>query len=142
MSEPPGAAPAEGPVRGLRVSGTSWRDRPDGLTPCVLRIDPPDGARGVFRDAPVVASFSRPADARTISPETFLVLDEEGTVPGGVWTSLDGRVAVWTPGRLLSAGALHCVRLAGLRDRQGRALSVHESAFVAGGLALEDLPPE
>lgn len=142
MSDPPGAAPIEGVARGLRVPGTSWRDRPDGLTPCVLRIDPPDGARGVFRDAPVVASFSRPADPRTISPETFLVLDEDGSVPGGVWTSLDGRVAVWTPARLLSAGALHCVRLAGLRDRQGRALSVHESAFVPGDLALGDLPPE
>jgi hypothetical protein len=139
MSEPPGAASAEGLARGLRGPGTSWRDRPDGLTPCVLRIEPPDGARGVFRDAPVVACFSRPADPRTVTPATFVVLDEQGGVPGGVWTSLDGRVAVWTPARLLTAGVLHCVRVAGLLDRQGRAFSVHESAFVPGDLALGDL---
>lgn len=107
-----------------------------------MHVDPPDGARGVFRDAPVVASFSRPADPRTISPETFVVMDEHGGVPGGIWTSLDGRVAVWTPARLLAAGALHCVRLAGLRDQQGCAITVHESAFVPGNLALGDLAPD
>lgn len=107
----------------------------------MLRVDPPDGARGVFRDAPVVACLSRPADTRTVSPETFVVMDDEGAVPGGVWTSLDGRVVVWTPGRLLSAGKLHCVRLAGVRDVHGRDLRVHESAFVPGNFSLNDLSP-
>jgi hypothetical protein len=139
MSDASSAAPAEAVARGLRAPGTAWGGAPDGATPRVLRVDPPDGARGVFRDAPVVASFSRPADPRTVSPETFLVVDDQGGVPGGVWTSLDGRVAVWTPARLLSAGRLHCVRLAGLRDVQGRPMSVHESAFVPGFLALGDL---
>lgn len=125
----------------LRVPGTLWGDAPDRAGGRVLRVDPPDGARGVFRDAPVVASLSRPADTRTVSPETFVVMDDEGAVPGGVWTSLDGRVVVWTPVRLLSAGKLHCVRLAGLRDVQGRDMSVHESAFVPGDLSLNDLSP-
>ena len=141
MSEPPGAAPADGPARGLRVAGTTWRDLPDGLTPRVLRIEPPNGARGVFRDAPVVACLSRAVDPRTVSPETFLVIDEDGRVSGGVWTSLDGRLVVWTPARLLMAGKLHSVRLAGLRDVRGRDLSVHESVFVPGDLALGDLVP-
>jgi hypothetical protein len=138
----PFTPPGEGAVRGgLRVPGTVWFDAPDRAGARVLRVDPPDGARGVFRDAPVVACLSRPADTRTVSPETFVVMDEAGAVPGGVWTSLDGRIVVWTPGRLLSAGKLHCVRLAGLRDVHGRDMRVHESAFVPGDLSLNDLSP-
>jgi len=137
MSEPPPAA--EGRAR--RAPGMGWRDLPDGTCARVLRIDPPDGASGVFHDTPIVATFSRPADPRTVSVDTFAVLDDEGAVPGAVWTSADGRVAVWTPGRLLAGGRLHCVRLAGLRDVRGHELSVHESAFVPGGLAFDDLGP-
>jgi len=125
----------------LRIPGTVGGVTPDRAGAGVLRVDPPDGARGVFRDAPVVACLSRPADTRTVSPETFVVMDDEGAVPGGVWTSLDGRVVVWTPIRLLSAGKLHCVRVAGLRDVHGRDMRVHESAFVPGDLSLNDLSP-
>ena len=138
MSDP-ASAPAEG--RGLRAPGKTWRDVPEGVTPHVLHLDPPDGARGVFRDTPIVASFSRAADPRSVSGDTFVVRDEDGPVPGGVWTSLDGRVAVWTPARLLVPGARHCVRLAGLRDGRGRDLAAYESAFVPGDLALGDLGP-
>lgn len=142
MNDPPGALPAGSVARSLRVPGTTGSGAADSRGGRVLHVDPPDGARGVFRDAPVVASFSRPTDPHTVSPATFLVLDEQGDVPGGVWTSLDGRVAVWTPARLLTAGTLHCVRLAGLRDRHGRELSVYESMFVPGDLALGDLAPD
>jgi hypothetical protein len=141
MSEPPGASVPDGIGRALRVSAAAWRGTGDEFTLRVQHIDPPDRARGVFRDAPVVARLSRPADPLTVSLETFLVMDEHGPVPGGIWTSLDGRVAVWTPARLLAAGMLHCVRLAGVRDRHGRELAVHESAFEPGDLALGDLGP-
>lgn len=137
MSDPTAAA-AEG--RGLRAPGKSWRDVPEGVTH-VLHLDPPDGAGGVFRDTPIVASFSRPADPRSVSGDTFVVRDEDGPVPGALWTSLDGRVAVWTPSRRLVPGARHSVRLAGLRDNRGRDLAVYESAFVPGDLALGDLGP-
>ena len=141
MSAPRGAATPGGVGQSLRAPGTVWRGAPDEAGLRVRHLDPPDGARGVFRDAPVVARFSRPADPSTLSPQTFLVIDEHGPVPGGVWASLDGRVAVWTPARLLSAGTLHCVRLAGIRDLYGRELAVHESAFEPGDLALGDLGP-
>jgi hypothetical protein len=141
MNEPPGAAVPDGIGRGLRVPAAAWRGAGDEFALRVQHIDPPDGARGVFRDAPVVARLSRAADPLTVSRETFLILDEHGPVPGGVWTSLDGRVAVWTPARLLSAGTLHWVRLAGVRDLHGRELAVHESAFEPGDLALGDLGP-
>ncbi len=142
MSEPAARlSTADASARGLRVPGTVWPAVPDGFASCVVRVDPPDGARGVFRDAPVIACFSRPVDRHSVSPDTFLVLDEEGDVPGDVWTSLDGRVAVWTPSRLFAPARVHCVRLAGVRDFKGRDLSVHESAFVPGLLALGDLGP-
>ena len=140
MSAPGPPVPDTG-SRGLRIPATAAGGGPPRPPSRVLRIDPPDGAKGVFRDAPVVACFSHPADGNTVSAETFVVLDEQGAVPGGVWTSLDGRIAVWTPRRLLSAGKLHCVRLAGLRDRHGRDLPVHESAFVPCEVSLSDLLP-
>jgi hypothetical protein len=139
MSDQAAAPPSEG--RALRAPGKSWRDVPEGVPPCVLRVDPPDAACGVFRDAPIVVCFSRPADPRTVSGETFLVDDEDGPVPGSVWTSLDGRVAVWTPSRPLAPGVRHTLRLRGLRDNRGRDLVVHESGFVPGHLALGDLGP-
>jgi hypothetical protein len=134
------ASPAGG--RRLRTSGTVWGDAPEDEQARVVHIEPPDGARGVFRDTPVVASFSRPADGGTISLETFVVLDDDGPVAGTVWTSVDGRVAVWTPARLLTAGMLHRVRLGPLADAQGRAVRLHESTFVPGHLALGDLAPD
>jgi hypothetical protein len=140
MSAAPGTPFPDSAPRGLRVSAMAAGGGE--RTPSrVLRVDPPDGARGVFRDAVVVACLSHGADASTVSPETFLVFDEQGAVPGGVWTTLDGRIAVWTPRRLLSAGKLHCVRLAGLRDRHGRDIPVHESAFVPCEVSLKDLLP-
>ena len=141
MSEPPGAALPEGIGRVLRMPATAGRGLGEESTLRVQHIDPPEGARGVFRDSPVVARVSRSLDPVTVTTETFLVMDEHGVVPGGVWTSLDGRVAVWTPARLLSAGRLHCVRMAGMRDRHGRELIVHESGFEPGDLALGDLGP-
>jgi Big-like domain-containing protein len=137
----PGRLSAPEAARALRTPGTLWPAVPEGFASSVLRVDPAEGARGVFRDAPVVACFSRPADRRTVSTDTFLVVDEEGVVPGEVWTSLDGRVAVWTPSGLLAPGRVHCVRLAGIRDYRGRDVRVHESAFVPGLLARSDLGP-
>ena len=141
MSEPPAVA-AQGAARRLRTSGTVWGGTPEDEEARIVHIEPPDGARGVFRDTPVVASFSRPADAGTITLETFVVLDDDGPVPGSVWTSLDGRVAVWTPSRLLTAGMLHRARVGPLRDAQRRAVRLHESTFVPGHLALGDLAPD
>jgi len=141
VSEPPAAA-AHGGARRLRMSGTVCGGPPEGEEARVVHIEPPDGARGVFRDTPVVASFSRPVDPATITLDTFVVLDDDGPVAGSVWTSLDGRVVVWTPARRLTAGMLHRVRLGPLRDVPGRAIRLHESTFVPGHLALGDLAPD
>ena len=88
MSEPPGAAMPEGIGRVLRMPAT-WRGTGEEFTLRVQHLDPPDRARGVFRDSPVVARLSRPVDPVTVSPETFLVMDEHGVVPGGVCFSFE-----------------------------------------------------
>ncbi len=109
--------------------------------PRVLRLDPPDGARGVFRDASVVAVLSRPVEVPFVGAAAFTVCDRDGPVPGQVLASPDGRVLVWRPERLLSAGVEHLVRVAGLRDTGGRELVAHESAFVPCDVSASDLSP-
>ena len=55
--------------------GGSLRDRrPEG--PCeMVRVDPANGAVGVFRDAQVMVAFSRPLDPATLSARSFRVED-------------------------------------------------------------------
>ena len=141
MSALPIASLSDSGGRSLRVPATAAGGGGDRGPVRVLRVDPPDGTRGVFRDTRVVCCLSRPVDTRTVSVETFIVSDESGVVPGGVWTSLDGRIAVWTPGRLLTAGKVHSVRLARVRDLSGRDVDVHESTFVPCDVSLDDLGP-
>jgi len=105
----------------------------------VVRVDPGDGATGVFRDVPVVLRLSHPADVQTLSLETLRVEDEEGPVPGRPRVSPDGYVVIWSPDRLLAPGVRHRVWVAGLRDARGRELEPHESGFVPGELAWNDV---
>lgn len=105
----------------------------------VVRVDPHDGATGVFRDTPVVASLSHPLQPSSVTAESFAVEDEAGAVPGRAALSPDGRCLIWRGDRLLLAGVAHRVRLAGLRDTRGRALDPHHSRFVPCALTLGDL---
>ncbi len=138
----PAAAPV-GPVtvarQGLR-SNSAWFGGPSDETPTrVVRIDPGDGATGVFKDTPVVARLSQPGDPSSLSPRTFHVLDEAGEVPAQLRMSLDGSVVIWQAGRLLEAGVLHSVACSGLKDRRGRQVSPHLSRFLVCDLARTDL---
>lgn len=105
----------------------------------MVRIEPPDGATGVLRDDPVVAILSHAVDAATMSDESLQVLGPAGRVPGRVCLSPDGRVLVWTPGRLLDANGAHEVRVSGLRDLRGLDVEPHESRFVPCRLAASDV---
>ena len=68
MSEPPGAALPEGIGRVLRMPASAGRGAEE-LTVRVQHVDPPEGARGVFRDSPVVVRLSRAVDPLTVTPE-------------------------------------------------------------------------
>jgi hypothetical protein len=105
----------------------------------VLRVDPHDGATGVFRDTPIVASLSHPLQPSSVTPEAFAVEDEKGAVPGRPSLSADGRCVVWRPERLLDPGVPHRVKVAGLRDVRGRALAPHQSRFVPCDLTFRDV---
>lgn len=108
--------------------------------PLVLRVDPRDGATGVFRDAPVVACLSHAADATSVSPATFRVEEEGGgIVPGHVALSPDRAVLIFTAGRLLRAGVEHVVKADGLRDARGMLVRPHSSRFVPCDLVIGDV---
>lgn len=109
----------------------------------VLRVDPHDGATGVFRDATVVACLSHPADAASLGPETFRV-EEAGTraVPGRLALSPDRATVIWTARRLLTPGVEHLVTADGLRDTRGQPVGRHCSRFVPCDLVMADLPAD
>jgi hypothetical protein len=105
----------------------------------VLRVEPRDGATGVFRDTPIVASLSHPLQPSSVTAEAFAVEDEEGAVPGRSALSADGRCVVWRADRLLVPGAAHRVTVAGLRDVRGRTMAPHQSGFVPCDLTYREL---
>jgi len=107
----------------------------------VTRVDPGDGATGVFRDARVLACLSHPADAATVHGGSFRVEESGGgEVPGDVLLSPDGRLLIWTAARLLMPGVEHLVTADGLRDSRGRQVVPHRSRFVPCALARDDVP--
>jgi hypothetical protein len=105
----------------------------------VLRVEPYDGATGVFRDTPIVASLSHALQPSSVTGEAFAVEDENGLVPGRSALSADGRCVVWRAERLLAAGSAHRVTVSGLRDVRGRTMAPHRSAFVPCDLTFRDL---
>lgn len=138
-------AAASGPLpvavsrQGLRSNTVSW-DGPPGDGPGrVVRIDPEDGATGVFTDDPIVVTLSLPADLTTLTAETFRVTGEDGEVKGQRRASPDARVLIWTPDDFLTEGATHHVRIAGLRDLRGREMAEHQSTFVPCRFSALDL---
>lgn len=131
-----GPSPAAAARPSLRVSAPA---REDEVPTRVLRIDPADGAVGVFGDAPVVAVLSRPVDRWSVTGESFAVTRDAEPVAGSVGASPDGHAIVWTPACPLCAGVEHRVRAAGLRDSRGRPVTAHESGFVPCDMTLSDL---
>lgn len=105
----------------------------------VVRIDPPDGTVGVFRDACVVAHLSQPIDPDSVSNESFCVADGVDHVPATVRMSPDRRTILWQPLRWLSPDRDHRVRLCGVRDSAGADVSAHESVFRSCSLLSQDM---
>jgi hypothetical protein len=116
--------------------------RPSGCDPTyVIRIDPADGADGVFRDACVLAKLSAPADPATLSTTTFRIEDPAGTVPARLRLSPDRLILIWAAERLLVPGVAHVVRSSGLLDAHGKEVLPHRSCFIPCDLTSTDWPP-
>jgi hypothetical protein len=139
---PAGARP--GPVtvvrQGLRSNSVCFGGPDDEGPSRVLRVEPGDGATGVFRDTPVVARLSHPGQPESVTCETFRVLDDEGAVPAKLRLSPDGLVVIWLAQRLLAPGVNHFVVSSGLEDVRGQQVLPHLSRFLPCHLAREDLP--
>jgi hypothetical protein len=130
-----GAVAWPGTRGGLRAGAGTDADEPS-----ILRVNPEDGAVGVFRDTPVIVSLSHPVDPDSLTPGAIRVETSDGTVvEGRVTPSPDGAVLIWTAAAVFTAGAVHFVALRGLRDRRGLALKPHVTRFVPCDLTLADL---
>jgi hypothetical protein len=137
-------AAASGPLpvavsrQGLRSNTVSWDGPPGDRRAWVVRIDPGDNAIGVFRDDPVVATLSHPADLASVTATAFRVMDDEGDVAGAVRPSPDARVLVWTSPTPLRP-VEHTVVIEGLRDLRGREMAPHRSRFSACRFTSRDV---
>ena len=107
----------------------------------IARVDPPDGACGVFRDACVMAQLTRPADPRSLTGTTFRIEDDRGVVPASLHVSPDRVVLVWRADRLLVPHVEHVIHAEGIRDLQGRAIEAYSSRFVPCDLVSNGWPP-
>jgi hypothetical protein len=107
--------------------------------PRVLRVDPWDGATTVFGDAPVVITLSHAADGGTLDARTVRICAGGHAACGHVTQSPDGRVVIWTPETPLARGLQHTVEVSGVRDRRGREVLPHRSAFTVALRSLDEL---
>jgi hypothetical protein len=131
--------PGHQPLRAGLRAGAAPPPADEG-EPQVVRVDPADGASGVFRDTPVIVSLSQPADAKTVGPESFRVEGGGGVeVVGNIRLSPDGSVLIWTSARPLAPGVVHFVAVRGVCDRRGQPVRAHVSRFVPCDIALSDL---
>ena len=105
----------------------------------VVRVDPADGLTSAFRDTPVLARLSRPADPASLNAETVWVEGPTSRVAGRLRLSPDGRVVIWQAKRLLEPGVEHRLILAGLLDRRGHEVTPHRSVFATCTLAWAEL---
>jgi hypothetical protein len=105
----------------------------------VRRVEPPDGARGVLRDDPVLLLLTSPLDPDRLHEATVAMWEEEGPVPSRLQPLDGGRVLVLRPRRPLRAGCVHRLRIEGLRDRKGREAPRVDSRFTTGSLAGAEL---
>jgi len=137
------AGAAAGPLtvsrHGLRSNNLFFGGPSDDTPARVVRVDPMDGATGVFKDAPVVARLSLPADPSSLTAETFHVMDAEGMVPARLRVSPDASVIIWQAERLLRPDTPHFVIASGLRDQRGRSVTPHLSRFVPCDVSRGDL---
>ena len=138
-SDASGPAPLTVSRQGLRSNSLAWGGPPGDTPPRVVRIDPGEGAAGVFRDTPVVALLSHAADRQSLDPHVLVVTDASSRVPGRIVLSPDGRVLVWQSDRLLNAGESHEVQCAGLRDLRGREITGLYTRFVPCDITWSDL---
>lgn len=105
----------------------------------VVRVEPPDGARGVLRDDPIVLLLSGPLDAERLPEATLEVREADAAVPVQIESLQGGRALVLWPALPLGPGREHQLRARGLMDARGREAPPVESGFTTGALAGQDL---
>src|SRR3990172_4187703 len=94
----------------------------DTTLPTVSATTPGSGATGVSVDAVITTTFNEAMDAGSITPSTFLVSDEIGTIGGTV--SYSGTTATFTPSGTLAYSTTYTATVTtGVKDLAGNAMA-------------------
>ncbi len=123
-----------------------------GGAPSLGLLGPADGAFGVALTTPIVAMFSESIDPKSITPQTFMLREDDGDVFGGIGgggatipaaVALDPstalQVALLVPNEPLEPNTRYMVSLtSGVRDLEGNILQATASG--GGGGSLGGVP--
>ncbi|MCZ8131098.1 MAG: DUF4082 domain-containing protein [Steroidobacteraceae bacterium] len=127
------------------VFATSVGGGADTTPPTVTSVAPASGATGVPTTTTVVATFSEPLDAATVSTGTVELRSGSGTlVPAAVAYDATSRRVTLTPNVALPAGTAHTFTLRGgatdprIKDVAGNALAATYTAGFSTGAAGGD----
>jgi Bacterial Ig-like domain len=111
------------PTRAVAASRSASPQPPavvDTVAPFVRSVSPVPGSRSVAASANVVAVFSEPIDARTLTSATVTLATRSGSVPATVRYDAAHRRVVLDPRGRLAAGTQYTATIrAGVRDAAG-----------------------
>ncbi len=115
-----------------------------GLTsgPTVVMISPYDGATGVVKNTTVIAAFSQPVKAATVTTASFTLKNGAAAVPGTVALDASRTIATFTPADRLANETTYTVELtAAILDDADRALTAFTSTFTTGSTVAPPAGP-
>ena len=95
----------------------------DNTPPCIISIQPTDGATGITVSTTVTATFGEPINPASVTPATFTVTGPGGTIPGDISFTQGNAAIVFTPSADLEASQTYTIRVTtGVVDTSGNAL--------------------
>ena len=109
-------------------------DGPDSSAPSVVEVGPLDGLTGIGTNGLVKARFSERINCVTVSPDSFLVVDDEGNVvPCSITFRQNDTIAIFTPQSPLKPDTEYTVTLtSAIEDIGGNSLAESTSSFTTG----------
>jgi len=112
-----------------------WRKEVDDVGPVVLRVDPPQGAKGVALTARIGVGFNEVVDSASVFAGSIRLFDDEGRGVDG-WGSAQETIANYTPKEPLRPGVTYAVEIVkgGIVDTHGNPVDeTHISTFTTAG---------
>lgn len=114
---------------------------PDLTAPSVSFVDPVHNAVDIFVNSAIIASFSEPVDAMTVTTDTFKLTDNISGLPVAGAVTSSGTTATFTPLTSINGSTSFTASIStGVRDLAGNSIpSMYEWNFITG--VVPDLTP-